>query len=187
MRDVTLTIGPRGAGKTTFCERALALDPELVLVSRDAVLMEIFGQTSLNPYEGGHRIGLEKMWNLVEKHLEPENARILLDCWNGWALERSELTDKLREMGAERIIGWHFATSEETCIKWFLERERRNEEEKIDKWWEQSRIASCRSDYRLFHSQAVTLEQGFDEIIRIDPDILGPEHVLRLQTNLDFG
>ena len=51
MREVILTVGPRASGKSGFCERVLAFDSSIVFISRDKILTELFGKTSLSPYK----------------------------------------------------------------------------------------------------------------------------------------
>lgn len=56
MRRVALTVGPRGSGKSSFCKGFIRSHPSVSLVSRDEILIELFGSTSLNPYAGEHFI-----------------------------------------------------------------------------------------------------------------------------------
>ena len=47
MKTVILTVGPRGAGKSNFCNQIVQSHSEIVLVSRDAILIELFGSIYL--------------------------------------------------------------------------------------------------------------------------------------------
>ena len=174
MKRVILTVGPRGSGKSTFCEKVIAIHPEVVLVSRDAILLEMFGSVELSPYAGDHYIGKMRMWEIAAEYLKREDITIILDCWNGFARERYEITTNLRKLGAEVIEAWYFVTPEETVIKWTLERE----PVKSGKWAETTRrmrADSCHHDYQLFHSQPVKPDQGFNAIHRINPLRLTPD------------
>lgn len=174
MKEVILTVGPQGAGKTTFCKKIVKAHPEIAYVSRDEVLTEMFGKTSLNPYTGGHIVAFERMLDIVAEQLDQPNARMILDCWNGFPGERVAITQRLRFFGADRVEAWRFVTPEETCIKWFMDREEATVPDKsTDERWRQLRrdmaIDSCRSNYALYHRQPVELDQGFNFITCIDP------------------
>ena len=177
MRHIAVTVGPQGSGKSMFCEKAIKAYPEIVLVSRDEILRELFGDTYLNPYTGQQLAGMAKMWGVLAKHLEHEKIRIILDCWNGYAEERRTITEWLRSHGADRIEAWYFVTPAEICVQWCFEkklREKRLREHTVKngKWaklMEESMRSSCQYDYELYHSQPLELNQGFDFIQRIDP------------------
>lgn len=116
MKRVILTVGPQGSGKSTFCEGIAAAYPDIIIVSRDAILLEMFGSVWLSPHTGEHYAGKEKMWKILSKHLTCDSATVILDCWNGSADERLAITNKLRELGANKIEAWRFTTPEETCV-----------------------------------------------------------------------
>lgn len=54
LKEVILPVGPQGSGKSAFCEKAVELDPNIVLISRDKILIELFGTVFLDSYSGGH-------------------------------------------------------------------------------------------------------------------------------------
>lgn len=162
MNTVILTIGPRGAGKTTFCKEIVKQRPDVVLVERDAILVELFGSASLSPYSGAHRAGYEILSGKVRKLLESGSATVLLDTWNGFPREREILTEHVRSLGAEFVMGWHFITSEYVTTRQFIERERSSGFQGF------STERNARADYQLYHRQPVTLDQGFDVILEID-------------------
>lgn len=177
MRTVFLTIGPRGAGKSTFCREVVAHRPDVTLLQRDAILVEFFGSTMLSPYEGGHAWAMHVLFERLERALVPENATVILDTWNGLAGERRELVRVLRNLGADEVIGWYFVTPEETVVRQFLEREG---ETALAAWGARAE-SYCRRDFTFFHAQEVSTDQGFDEIIRIDPTqlwLFSPAYVL---------
>ena len=182
MRKVILTVGPQCAGKSSFCQKAVALDPDIILVSRDAICIELFGSVWLSPYTGGHLVAWEKMWEILKEHLKQESVRILLDAWNDSPESRRKMTTKLRQMGVDRIEAWHFITPENVCFEWFFQREIPNYIGRMKKYHMDN---YCRV-YRAFQKYPVDVEQGFDRIVRIDASTKSPEHVLSFQTSLEL-
>lgn len=180
-----LTVGPRGAGKTTFCTAAMQQDPTLTLIERDAILMDRFGTTMLNSYSGGHEEAAGIMWSAVEHHLRDPHAKpLLLDTWCGDSRVRKIIIDRLRSMGADRVIAWYFVTSLETVDDWF---------------WQKPGIAKSGSpqegkpgfatfpawatahDHMKYHALASDIDDdGFDAVFRIDPLTTTPTEALRV-------
>jgi predicted kinase len=161
MKEAFLTIGPIGSGKSTFCNEVAKKEPGFVLVSRDAILIEMFGTVWLDSYTGGHFEAYERMWKEVEKHLATAGSlAVILDCWNGFARERRDIARRLRYLGAERVVGLYFTTPEDTCVTWRTAKEAGKTG--LDK-------DAYMRDYRLFHSQPINIQQGFDSIVNIDP------------------
>ncbi len=163
MKKVILTIGPRGAGKSTLCQEVLARRSDVALIERDAILRELFGATMLSPYQGEHAYAAQVLFERVGILLQRENAILILDMWNGFAQERVMIAKLLRGLGADEIEGWHFVTSEDLVVRQFLAREQPT------KLSRRAVEEGCRRDYRLFHRQHVELSQGFDAITVIDP------------------
>jgi hypothetical protein len=159
VKRVIVTVGPRGAGKTSFCEQIVRHRPEVTLVSRDAIFKELFGKVNLNPYTGDDFYGLQVMWKRTGDYLNNGAAVLILDTWNGSREARWDITYKLRSLGAERIEAWRFVTPASHIVQWFLKKE------------PEDRKSSPRilDDYRLYHSRPVELKQGFDAIHLINP------------------
>lgn len=177
MRKVVLTTGPQGSGKTTFCKEIIAHRPEIVLVERDAILIELFGTTHLDPYCGGHKIGEDVMWKKVAEVLSTEDDRIMiLDHWAGYPRERSWAIRRLRDLGADSVDLWYFVTSEEVCLRQHEAREisiREKESGKPLSDWDIGSLRRCgKSNFRLFHSLPIEEypgSAGFDSIKMINP------------------
>jgi len=192
MREVILTAGPRGSGKSTFCEKAIELEPSIIYVSRDKVITDIFGTDTLDPYTGAQEHAIKKMWEVVESILQSsEDVQLLFDTWNGFPSQRTFIIDKLREMGADRVVAWYFVTPVETVDRWFWQKPniakmsemRTRREEKLH-WWPDD---GPRNDFKLYHEQALHIdENGFDEVVRINAEIMEPKDVLKLQTSLNL-
>lgn len=161
MNIVYLTSGPRGSGKSTFINKVLTDSPNTVLISRDSVLVELFGQTSLSPYDGGHSFAQKVVFERIEECLKSnDNAKIMLDYWNGFSSERRRLIRRLKELGADMVICWYFVVSFETCLKWFMLK-------KDSDGYNESMI---RNDYNLFYEESSDIETaGFDGVIYINP------------------
>lgn len=176
MRRVILTAGPRGAGKTTFCKKVVEARPEIVLIERDAILIEMFGRTDLCPYTGGHQAASSRMMTLVKETLKRENITLILDTWNGYAEERRFITDKLFTFDVDRIDLWLFTTPRRVCVRQFISRSRieqgvpqgKNLSDR-EKLMYKLAAESSHRHYHLYHSQPFELDQGFTSIVRINP------------------
>ena len=160
MKTIYLTSGPRGSGKSSYCKKILTLCPELKLIIRDEILVELFGTTSLNPYESGHLYAQEIIFKMLEKLLAREDVHIILDFWNGFPDERRAMIERLRELGADKIFCWQFHVPVNVCIEWFFQ--------KPDaKGYSEFGI---RNDHELYYELAREIRRdGFDEVFEIDP------------------
>jgi len=184
MSEVFLTVGQRGAGKSHFCERVLAEDPSLVFVSRDEILVEMFGTTTLDGYSGGHAMVFECMWKMVAEAFQRDtNVRLILDVWSGASFERRAILRHLRALGAEHVTAWYFTTPLELVDRWFWQKSG------IAKIGDKNRVPNPgervlyypadapRRDHELFHRLANLDSDGFDAVVRIDPITTDPASV----------
>lgn len=175
MKEVILTVGPRASGKSSFCEKVIALDPFIVLISRDKLLLELFGETHLDPYNGGHWIVLQEMWLRVKEAIElSSGSRMILDTWNGSSEERSSILRRLRALGVDKITAWYFVTPVEDVAKWFFEKPDVTEISEFQSSRGQNLTFFAkdapRRDHELFHRFAAGIDsEGFDEVVRINP------------------
>lgn len=157
--------------------------------SRQDSYRAFWGGTDLNPYSGGHIFAYERMWEVVKGKLIPEETKMILDTWNGDAGDRWFIIRKLREYGADRIIAWYFITPVEFVEEWFWQKpgiaklsEMRNRQGEGLAFYSED---APRRDHKMFHQFASDIDSdGFDEVIRVNPVTMEPEHVLRLQTSL---
>ncbi len=190
MKEVILPVGPQGSGKSLFCENAVVLDSNLVLISRDKILMELFGSVFLDSYSGGHYYASGVMWKKVRKHirLTPE-FRIILDTWNGTRQERAAIIQRLRKLGVKRVVAWYFVTPVETVSEWFWKKPevaklsdmRNRQGQNLTFFSDNAPI----HDHALFHEWASKIDsEGFDEVVWINPVVTTPEQALSLQTGL---
>lgn len=181
-KHAILTVGPQYAGKSSFCKGIVSAHPDVVYVSRDEILMDLFGTVWLSQYSGKHSVGLDKMWEIVAEHLKQESTTLILDTWNGFTHERADIVQKLRSLGVDRVDAWCFTTPQETCFDWSLKREPVGEG-RSEKWTQfrlESRRITCEANYQFFHSQPLGAYL-FDEIFEINPLDLHPTDPFRLQ------
>ncbi len=179
MARIILTIGPQYAGKSTFCEKIVALDPSIQFVSRDRILIDLFGTVWLDPYTGGHHAAYEKMWRLIRTLLKNNpDCLLLLDCWNGPNEDRKRIIEKLRRYGVTDVLGWYFVTPKKQCIEWSLLRDppKDSDAERGRK----QRAIHYGYIYDNYHSQEVRGERGFASIMSVNPLTDSPEAVLKL-------
>ena len=171
-----LLVGPRAAGKSTYCEKLAKIQKGLVIVSRDRIMIEQFGSDHSSGYGGEHAGAYEIMWGMVHRELaKTDDAVLVLDSWTGRSAERRMITEKLRAYGAGRIVALFFVTPLKYVNKWFWEkpgiarigemRVKRSE----DGWVFYCDDAPAR-DYDLFYELAAGIESdGFDGIIYVNP------------------
>jgi len=172
---VFLLVGPRGAGKSTYAAKIVEHNPGSLLISRDAILIELFGSEHTDPYSGAGYYAMETLFDrLREKLVEKTGSSIVLDCWTGSSQERQYLVKKLRSYGASKIIALYFNTPLAFVEQWF---------------WDKPGIAKMQDmrhlqgkglifyaedapkrDFDLFHEFAKNInDDGFDQVIQINP------------------
>ena len=66
---VYLLVGQRGAGKSYYANKLVQNDPDLILVSRDEILIRLFGSADTNPYSGAHCLAEDEMHQLLKSKL----------------------------------------------------------------------------------------------------------------------
>lgn len=161
MKTIYLTSGPRGAGKSAYCKKVAVLNPEFKLIIRDEILVELFGTTSLSPYEGGHFHAQEVVFEMIEKLLSSAgDINIVLDFWNGFPGERIAMIKRLKKLGADRVFCWQFQVAVDICVKWFFQKP-------DSKGYSESGI---KKDHALYYEMAENIERdGFDKVFRINP------------------
>jgi predicted kinase len=171
LKTVFLTIGPRGAGKSTFCKKMMEAFPQITCISRDQIMLEMYGTIYGGIYTSEFYYAIKKMFERVAEHLCKQKQPLILDYWNGSTEERERTIQKLRKLGSERIIGLYFTTPENICLSWLTSRCKKEVKKKI-LITEPSEHA-LRKDYQLFHSDPIDPSLGFDYIIKIDASIDG--------------
>ena len=173
---VYLLIGQRGSGKSHFAKAAVEKNNHLSIVSRDEILIRLFGSADINPYCGGHIKAEEIMWRLLRRKLSTQsNLKMFLDFWTGGKYERHHTIRMLRSYGAVKVIALYFVTPLNLVDEWFWkkpgiakssERAKRSGEKGIGFFSENA----PKHDYELFHELAKDIDSdGFYQVIRVDP------------------
>jgi predicted kinase len=173
---VYLLIGQRGAGKSHFAAELCQLQPELLLISRDEMLEREFGSVHLCPYGGGRERVRDLMRAALRDALrDGSGGDIILDCWTGDSDERSKAVNKLRELGAERVVAMYFVTPAEVVDTWFwlksgVAKTTEMKHRRGEKGLVYFSPDGPREDYVFFHKYAQSIDtDGFDAVIRFDP------------------
>ncbi|TAK57948.1 hypothetical protein EPO17_00630 [Patescibacteria group bacterium] len=182
LKHAILTVGPQYVGKSTFCKKIVCAHPEVVYVSRDEILTEMFGSVWLSEYSGQHLLGWEKMWKIVAQQLQKNEVTIILDTWNSSPSDREKIVGKLRLLGVDRITAWRFVTPERACFRWSLKREpfKPGSSTKWTKFRLRARRDASRKVYQNFHSQPLG-DNLFDQVVEINPLEPQPVDLFRLQ------
>lgn len=172
---VYLLVGQRGSGKSYFANRLLTNQSDLVLVSRDEILVRKFGSTDTSPYGGERWYAGNVLDRLLRFILHTRtNVGIILDCWTGDSAERASVVRKLREYGATRVVAIYFLTPLEAVNSWFWLKPGIAKFEEMGKHGGEKLVyfspTAPAHDYELFHRLAKRIDHdGFDAVLRIDP------------------
>lgn len=174
MKYAVLTVGPQGSGKSTFCEKVIAANPHVQLVSRDKILIEMFGTFRFDGYSGQYKEGWEELWKRVKTALRKDDALVIVDAWNDDALSRVKITHTLRRFGADLLAAWLFSVPQEVHTEWLFARWKQENPspEKSSAFREMSdkaRRDSFRRHHQFFEESPVTDTEDFDFIRIINP------------------
>ena len=172
---VYLLVGQRGSGKSDYAKKIIENQPELSTISRDEILIRLFGSTDTNPYTGEQYFVKNIMDRLLRYKLSTQTElRLILDAWTGNSKERKLIIDKLKSYGATRIIALYFITPLETVNLWFWKKPGIAKIEEMGIRQGKGLVFFSEDapahDYKLFHELASQIDSdGFDGIIRINP------------------
>lgn len=172
---VYLLVGQRGSGKSHYARQVIERQPEISALSRDEILVRLFGSVHTSPYTGEQYIAQEIMHRLLRRKLSTQTElKLILDTWTGYSEERKSLVKKLRQYGATRIVALYFVTSLKTVNIWFWKKPGIAKAEEMKARQGEgfaffSKDAPAH-DYEFFHENALRIDSnGFNEVIRIDP------------------
>lgn len=174
---VYLLVGPRGSGKSYYAQRLLTGQSELLLISRDEILLREFGSTDTFAYGGAwqHAYALEVLHNSLRSLLQTRPVvKIILDCCTKNSKERISLVQKLREYGANQVVALYFVTPREIVNLWFWLKPGIAKIEEMGARREENLVYFPADvplhNYDAFHQFARRIDsEGFDKVVRIDP------------------
>jgi hypothetical protein len=111
VKQVILPIGPQYAGKSRFCKAIAHAFPNLVYVSRDDILVKMFGADwgYISPWQ--YFNALEQMYNVAFQALKMQDVTIILDTWSETPIERQNFVGEVKANGAENVDAWFFRTA----------------------------------------------------------------------------
>lgn len=166
-----LADGPQGAGKTTFCREIARQRPDVLLIERDAIVIELYGPRAFDPYACSIDVACRVMWEKVRHAMESCDANtVLVDAFHGSPTKRTRAGHKLRSHGATQVDLWYFTTHENTCVQQYMERE--GERWRMKPALFDMNAGCCRRNYRTFHRMPIEIpdeESAFDSITFINP------------------
>jgi predicted kinase len=172
---VYLLVGQRGSGKSTYAKRLAEADPNIVLLSRDEILIREFGSEHGGYDDGRFAYAITQVFNNLREEISTrKGVRVLLDTWTSDSAERQLMTATVRACGATRVVACYFVTPLNLVSEWFWKKPgiakaseaRLRRGEKLVYF---SDIAPV-YEYQGFHECAQGIENdGFDEVIRVDP------------------
>ncbi len=181
MRRVILTVGPQCAGKSTFAQSVVRAHPDVHIVSRDAILMELCGSIYADAYSGTHEAAWDILWRKLAARLENPDVTIILDAWNGPPEERVRIAQKVREMRVDCLAAWHFVTPLDTNIAWSFDRKPIECKKPIyTAYAREQRIGTCTRIHGLFAALHLQEEGVFDVVRHINPCDPVPSDILAL-------
>jgi predicted kinase len=162
VKTVYLTSGPRGAGKSTYVSLVKKVSPKVLVIDRDEIYAKEFSGHTFDPHSGMHIIADQ----FFKKHIKEvvssadEDAKIIIDAWNGFWTQRREYIRLLRKLRVEKIICWYFVTPLSACLEWFMLKSDRFGLGK----------GSCVWDYNLYHREASDINYPQHEIYLFEKD-----------------
>lgn len=119
MRTAYITSGPRGAGKSTLVSKLKENNPKIIVFDRDKALYEAFGDSWTDLYSFVSYILKDfikdKITDMV--HSSGDDAKIIVDFWNGSYEEREFLGNVLLYAGVSCVNCLYFVTPLPICLK----------------------------------------------------------------------
>lgn len=171
MKRVILTVGPQGAGKSTYCSRVLAAHSDILLVSRDDICIQYYGSPFINPYTGGHHHVRALMWERAKELLERDSVTLLLDAFTISSAERSEMVQTLVLYGADKVEALQFMTPPAVCSKWYFNRHvtEADRQRKNFETWRARELDSYAKIFQKYYERNTSMGQGFYRVYGINP------------------
>ncbi len=162
LHRAAIAVGPKAAGKTTFCQSFVAGRSDAILI-----------RSNDNDVFTGEGI----LWRTIAQNLRTnadKDAQFILDCHCCNPEQRKEIVTRLHTIGIADVEAWHFVTPEFVCVKWFTELDEREERALTDprdrKWRALFRPHTIKAIHREYAAFPIpTVQEGFSRIRSIDP------------------
>lgn len=168
---IVLSIGPRGSGKTTYCDRVIKHYPKVRIFSQDDAIRKQFGKLTFSQHE---QVDMAFLWQAAFSFLRSldRESDAILDMNFMSKAERISSIIKAKMAGAQSISCWYFVTPLQASAEFFMKKPERERGEFT--------TAIYSLYYRDFHEQCRDIEcdhlvysgpnqYGFNLIRRIDP------------------
>ncbi|MEI8361231.1 MAG: AAA family ATPase [bacterium] len=162
MKTVYLTAGPRGAGKSTYVSKIQEYHSEVQVVDRDRLFEAEFGMTGFDPYSGMHLVAETVLNERIKDVIRSadDEAKIIIDSWNGFPDTRLKFIRQFRELAVERVVCWYFVTPLAVCLEWF--------KQKPGLTGLSDRC--CTWDFNLYHEQASDINYPDHDVYQPDTE-----------------
>lgn len=176
MTRIIITVGPQGAGKTTFCTSLMAEanSERVTLFSRDSFLEDLFGKDAWNPYLGLSISGMQQFWQAVARDIQTKDAVVIDSFFPAPYVFEDMLKQLRKELGGNYSIDvealW-FTTPDSLTAEQFVQRTRRPGDQLHGFWY-----TVALEKARQFWTTAIHLKDLIPTVWEIDPrqGILGP-------------
>jgi predicted kinase len=177
VKQAFLTVGPQYAGKSTFCEAVVAKHPEIILISRDKIRVEVYGSIWTDPYTTDGSEAMNLLWCRVKEGMKSPDATLILDCWNAGPTIRRQITDTLRQAGATQVEAWYFVTPPQQCVEWLFKRDHPGGNQRYQNYVKLEHQERCLKFHELHKN--LRDEGVFDSVRVINPLVDDPEKVFQ--------
>lgn len=124
MSTAYLFVGPRGVGKTSFAKYLSSVMPEIKVVSRDEITLDLYGATSINPYTMSFNPVYKIMY---QKLAEFSCSDVILDCWIGYKRDFFSMIKKMFELNFDKVVVCVFCAELDLIVSQLYARDGRNQ------------------------------------------------------------
>jgi len=166
-----MTIGPQGAGKSTFCESLMSDNIDgVAYANRDRFLVGRYGDAAWDPYSGAMHYGMKEFWKHVA-HLASQNRIVLLEsfCPNQSHFSDLQCSISLETNWSDITLEYQalwFTTPDHVCAEWYVKRELKAEQTAQQRKWS---LSSARNASEIFRTSTREMIQNFETVWHIDP------------------
>jgi hypothetical protein len=171
MTRILMTIGPQGAGKSTFCESIMSDNIDgVAYASRDRFLVGRYGKAAWDPYSGAMHYGMKEFYRHVA-HLASKNRIVLLECFCADQRHFSDLRSGifLETNCSDTTLDYEalwFTTPDHLCAQWYVKREIKYEQTTQQ---QSQSLSSALYASKIFRIRANRLVENFVTVWHIDP------------------